>query len=394
MGSLSTMKIRKKFHSNENVDQTKLKIVCDDICDNIYDLLDHFDIEYKSNSKMISMSCPIHGGDNISAINLYPEGETYRGNWKCRTHGCEKIFKGSVLGFIRGILSHKKYNWSQDGDQACSFQEALDFALSFIKKDMNSIKISKTQKNKQTFTNTVNYLSDRSLNDDQPTYPTRDQVRKSLIMPAEYYINRGYSQEVLDKYDVGFCNKNNKEMYNRVVVPIYDNEYRHMIGCTGRSVFEKCSNCGSYHDYTNNCPDDEKKWLYPKWKHSASFRSQNCLYNFWFAKDHIQKSAAAIIVESPGNVWKLEENKIHNSVAIFGSSLSDRQKIILDSSGAMNLIILTDNDDAGRRAAEQIKTKCQNTYRIFIPQISKPDIGEMTPAEINNEIVAFIEDII
>ncbi|NDC71851.1 MAG: hypothetical protein EBZ62_00150, partial [Sphingobacteriia bacterium] len=37
------------------------------------------------------------------------------------------------------------------------------------------------------------------------------------------------------------------------------------------------------------------------------------------------KSHTAIIVESPGNVWRLEENGIHNSVALFGSSLSDRQ---------------------------------------------------------------------
>jgi DNA primase len=106
------------------------------------------------------------------------------------------------------------------------------------------------------------------------------------------------------------------------------------------------------------------------------------------------KTYTAIIVESPGNVWKLEENGIHNSVGIFGSSMSDRQKILLDSSGAMNLVILTDNDEAGQKAAEQIKSKCQNTYRIFIPQISKPDIGEMTSAEINNEIKPLLERIL
>jgi DNA primase len=110
----------------------------------------------------------------------------------------------------------------------------------------------------------------------------------------------------------------------------------------------------------------------------------------WFAKEHILKSSTAILVESPGNVWRLEENNIHNSVAIFGSSLSDKQKMLLDSSGAMNLVILTDNDEAGRKAAEQIKTKCQNTYRVFIPQISKPDVAEMTSEEINQEIKSIL----
>jgi DNA primase len=120
----------------------------------------------------------------------------------------------------------------------------------------------------------------------------------------------------------------------------------------------------------------------------------NHLYNFWFAKEFILKTHTAIIVESPGNVWRLEESGIHNSVGIFGSSLSDRQKILLDSSGAMNLIILTDNDEAGRKAAEQIKAKCQNTYRIFIPQINKSDIGEMTVEEINKEIKPYLESIV
>ena len=98
----------------------------------------------------------------------------------------------------------------------------------------------------------------------------------------------------------------------------------------------------------------------------------------------------AIIVESPGNVWRLEENGIHNSVAIFGSSMSDRQKIILDSTGAMKLVVLTDNDDAGRKAAELIKQKCCKTYQVYVPNISKNDIGDMNSEEITNEIKSFI----
>jgi len=384
--------IMKKSHSN---DQNQLKIVCDEVCDSIDTLLDFFNIEYRSNNKMISMACPIHGGDNISAINLYPEGDRYRGNWKCRTHGCEKIFKASVIGFIRGVLSHQKHGWEKDGDKACSFNDALDFALKFIKKDLKNIKVSKSEKDKRLFTSAINYIGN-GTSDTQPvvSLPKREQVRQSLVMPAEYYLSRGYSLEVLDKYDIGFCNKPNKEMSNRVVVPIYNNDYTHMIGCSGRSVSEKCPKCSSYHALSENCPPDEKKWLCSKWKHSANFKSQNCLYNFWFAQKHIIKSTVVVIVESPGNVWRLEENGIHNSVAIFGSSLSDRQKIMLDSSGAMTIVILTDNDDAGKKAAEQIKDKCKNTYRIFVPQISKGDIGEMTRDEINTEIKPFLESII
>ena len=395
MALLSTAKMNKKYHSIKSNDQTKLKIVCDDICDNISTLLDAFELEYKSNGKMISMCCPIHGGDNISAINLYPEGERYRGNWKCRTHGCEETFKSSVIGFIRGILSNRKYGWKQSGDKTCTFNDALDFALKFINKDLSSIKVSKSSKNKQVFTSAVSYFNkEEKVNSPPSSLLTREKVRKSLIMPCDYYLSRGYSKDILDKYDVGFCDKPNKEMFNRVVVPIYNNDYSNMIACSGRSVFERCDKCSSNHNPNDSCPTDEKKWLYSKWKHSANFKSQNCLYNFWFAKEHILKTTAVVIVESPGNVWRLEENGIHNSVAIFGSSLSDRQRIMLDSSGAMTIIILTDNDTAGAKASEQIKAKCQNTYRIFIPKISKADVGEMTSEEINIEIKQFMDSIL
>lgn len=385
-----TITMRKK---SPLIDQAKLKVVCDDLCDNIQSLMEHLDLDYDSRPKMLSMCCPIHEGDNRSALNIYHEGDSYRGNWKCRTHGCEQIFKGSIIGFVRGVISRRKYNWEKDGDDMCSFNEALDYCLGFLKKDIKHIKISKADKDKRLFTSVVGHIkNDNSAT--EKSFVTRGQVRKSLSVPAQYFIDRGFSAKILDKYDVGLCDKPDKEMYNRAVAPIYDIDYRYLVGCSGRSIFEKCPSCASYHNPNDNCPSEAEKWKYSKWKHSKNLKSQNHLYNFWLAKEHILKDRTVIIVESPGNVWKLEEHNIHNSVAIFGSSLSDRQKIILDSSGAMNIVILTDNDEAGLKAATQIKNKCQNTYRIFTPKISKPDIAEMTSDEIDKQIREPIKNII
>jgi len=215
-----------------------------------------------------------------------------------------------------------------------------------------------------------------------------------LTIPAQYYLDRGFTANTLDKYDIGLCTKPGREMSNRVVVPIYDMDHKHMIGCSGRSIFEKCEMCKCFHNQADDCPPDNQKYLFSKWKHSANFKSQNCLYNIWYAQPHIQKTGYVILVESPGNVWKLEEAGLYNSVAMFGCNLSDRQKIILDSSGAMSIIILTDNDEAGHKAADQITEKCQNTYRIFYPSISKPDVGEMSVEEINTEIKQFIKRVL
>lgn len=378
---------KKKSHLHN---QHELKIICDSLCDNIEDVLSSLGLhEYRDNSKMLTMPCPIHGGDNESALNLYYEGDTYRGNWKCRTHGCEKYFKGSILGFIRGVISAQKYDWVQDGDKMCSFNEVMKFARSLTSSDIEAdLVFNNIKQDKNNFARIINNITNKPSDQNKIS---RELVINNISIPAKYYIDRGFSDDILRKYDVGLCENPSKPMYKRVVVPIYDDSGDYLVGCTGRSIFNACDICGAYHDNKSHCPDKEKSWLYSKWKHSSGFKSQNHLYNYWNAKEHILKDNYAIIVESPGNVWRLEECGIHNSIAIFGCNLSDRQKLILDSSGAMTLFIIMDNDDAGKKAGQEIKDKCENTYRLFFPKISKPDIGEMTNEEINTQIKQFIE---
>jgi len=375
--------MKKKYCS---IDQNKLKILCDHLCDNVCDLLDHFELEYKQNQKFISMSCPIHGGDNMSAINLYYVGDSYRGNWKCRTHQCEKYFQSSIIGFVRGILSKKKYDWSQEGDQIVTFSETLQFVKDFTNLDPSKIRISTKDKEKHDFINSLSILTTapKILTNN---HLVRNDVRKLLRIPSEYFASRGFSPEILNKYDVGDCLNAHKEMSKRAVVPIYDIDYKYMIGCTGRSIYLKCNKCKCYHETSSACPDNEKKWLFPKWKHSKGFSAENSLYNFWFAKEQIQKSRTAILVESPGNVWKLEDCGIHNSLGMFGSNLNNKQKMLLDISGAMTLIIITDSDEAGESARQQIENKCKKTYNIKHIRVSKNDIAELNTEEIEKEIL-------
>jgi 5S rRNA maturation endonuclease (ribonuclease M5) len=339
------------------------------VCDNIEELLPVLGIEdYKIFDKMITMSCPIHAGDNESAFNLYHQGDHYRGNWKCRTHQCENTFRSSVIGFIRGCLSRQQKNWSKEGDETVTFKDAIDFATKFIKKDLKDLKIPKKEKEKHTFVNTVNYI--KPVINNSIKQVSRGQIQKTLNIPSKYFLDRNYLPETLIKYDVGDCLNPNREMYNRAVVPIYDNDHQFMVGCSGRTI--------------NNS--------IPKWKHNEGFRAEEYLYNFWYAKTHIKDSGVVIIVESPGNVWRLEEAGIHNSVAIFGSSLKDKQKMLLDISGAMSIVTIMDNDEAGIKAAQQIHNKCHRIYNVKNIQLTKyADIGEMSTAEVIEQIKPQIE---
>lgn len=375
--------------TSRSYNQAKLKVICDKLCDQIDDLLSALNIsDIKYNGKMLAGPCPIHDGDNPGAFNLYPNGDMYRGNWKCRTHGCEKSFKGSIIGFVRGVLSNRKYGWVKNGDQMVTFDDTVDFIEQFLGCSVKNIRVSKTEIEKNIFSSIIKNISNTT--DSSSSKITRKQIRQSLVMPCSYFIDRGFSPEILNKYDVGICNKPDKEMYNRAVVPIYDIDHKYMVGCSGRSIFNKCESCGGFHDISNKCPDQSEIWKYCKWRHSKDFKSQNHLYNLWFAKQHILESTIVVLVESPGNVWRLEEAGIHNSVALFGAHLTDRQKILLDGSGAMTIITIMDNDDAGKKAAQTISDKCKNTYNVININIEKNDIAEMSVEEINNTIKNYL----
>ena len=109
-----------------------------------------------------------------------------------------------------------------------------------------------------------------------------------------------------------------------------------------------------------------------------------------YAKDHIAKTGVIDLVVSPGNVWRLEESGIHNSVAIFGAHLSQNQKNVIDTSGALSIVCLLDTDDAGKKGAKKIYEQCSKMYRLYFPQLSLNDIGDMNVDVVTNDIKPLI----
>lgn len=365
---------------SRSYDQQKLKVLSDHLCNNIEKVLDSLNIqEYKIFDKMIAMKCPIHNGDNASACNLYYVGDHYKGNWKCRTHQCEEIFKGSIIGFIRGCLSSQA-GWSKQGDSTVSFQDAIDYGTKLLKSNnIDTIqKINKSESEKLNFVQVIKNIQNQNNSNESLPKIARSQIIKTLNIPSPYFLNRGFSKEILTKYDVGDCTSKTKEMFSRAVVPVYDLKHEYMVGCSGRSFYKSCNLCKGYHDSSEQCPENNYLWQYSKWKHNKGFKTQEHLYNLWYAKPYIEKLKSIILVESPGNVWRLEEAGIHNSVALFGSVLQDKQKLLLDLSGAMTIYILMDNDEAGKRASEKIYNKCYKTYNISNIDIDHNDVAEMS----------------
>ena len=366
-------------------DQGKLNSLTKLAARHIDEIYEYFGIEYSyKNNTLIKSECFIHGGDNPTALNVYYNADI-RVHYKCRTHQCEDNFGSSLISLIRGALSRFKYKWRMVGDKEASFNEAVEFLLQFLGQDYHGIDSEKLgDLEKIKFCGMVNGFDRPQVTN---TGITRDFYRKHVEIPSQYYLQRDFSIEVLDKYDVGTCKRPGKSLYQRAVVPIYHEDGDTILGFTGRSIFNECQKCRHYHDPKKDCH------FFPKWKHTAGFSKENCLYNYWHAKEHILTTGVVVVVESPGNVWRLEEAGIHNSVGIFGTHLNQNQKKIIDESGALSIVCLLDNDEAGVKGAEKIRELCSKMYRIYFPSLETNDIAEMGIDKVTEDIKPLISKI-
>jgi hypothetical protein len=318
----------------------------------ISDLLRYFEVDncFHGDSKIIA-SCPIHKGDNNTAfnINIDPNDDFY-GVWFCNTKHCHEG-GNDIIALVSKLLCIK-YN------KEVSFSEVMYFCEEFVKDvDVNF-------RGGVTKQDTLSSILESNSKIKVKGKHTREQVRSRLTFPCKYYLDRGYSDDTLDHFDVGLCENPKSEMYNRAVFPVYDEEDKFMVGCVGRTV------CG-----------DVRKWINKKGFNKASF-----LYNYGKALQEISRTSTIILVEGQGDVMRLYEAGIKNAVGIFGSNVSDSQVFLLQKSGAFNIVIMTDNDSAGDACRVNAAEKLQLSFNIYNVITPTGDIGDMSVDQINQII--------
>lgn len=337
--------------------------VCRQLLEKLPELLDHFDIEYIEYPNRYAMPCPIHGGDSPEGCTIFTDGNNSKGNWRCWTNSCHEEQGQNILGWLKGVLS-------QTSGREYYFGSTMAWAVKFLNCDIEDIQEREPDPLEEA--NKLIAAFEKKPNRDNVSKITKEQIRETLSYPCEYYMGRGYSEETLNHFDVGLCTASGKPMSGRVVVPIYDEEHRY-VGCVGRSL------------------DPNRK---PKWLHSKGFRKASYLYGMQSAKEHILSSGTIVLVEGQGDVWRLYEAGIKNTVGIFGANLSDEQMILLEQSGALNVVVLTDTDEAGEKAAKQIKEKCGRRFNYYRPEISQKDVGEMSIEMIQLEVIEPLKGIL
>ncbi len=389
MSTAKKSQTKNQSTSDPYFDQGRLFVLQQLLMARLDEMLDALGVDLRKSRKMYYGACPVHDGDNETALNLYTGGDV-PGKWMCRTHHCQHTFKKSIIGFVRGVLSNKK-GWTAPGDkQEATWHQAVDWCCEFIGQKIGELEVDNDEMEKRQFV--MNMRTVARLPKGEGAGLTRHEVRKRLRIPSAYFVERGWSAQILDKYDIGSSDKAGKFL-NRAIVPVYDNEYRYAVGYTARSIFDKCKSCDLYHSPKEKCPQTwEEQRDCSKWRNSDGFSRESYLYNYWFASKHIRYWNAVILVEGQGEVWRVEEAGIPISLGLFGCNLTETQQVALEMSGAMNVICLLNNDQAGIDGTRLIKEKLQRGFRLYFPQVpgDKNDLGQMTPIAVGELLMPLL----
>lgn len=354
-------------------DYKHLETLSEKIRENIEFVLEKLDIsDYNIEHDQVTMPCPVHGGDNKQACCIFIGKRAYVVNWKCFTHHCQKEYNSGIFGFIQGRLSflNKKKISKSDSIKWIEktfgiFSEGYDSSYSDIIKQ-----------------NQINCCSETK---DFVMIP-KNLITNRLVKEVPYYLNRGFSQEFLDSFNIGICIDKTKKFYNRIVVPVYDIDYNNYVGATARTTYDKCPVCKFYHPQDVLCPKTRlDQFKYSKWINSPGFKTELFFYNSWFAKDSIIKTQTAILVEGQEDVWRIYNSGINNVLGCFGSDISDAQKKTLEDLGVLNIIMFPDPDNAGLNFYNKTVESLGEFYNIEFVKSNK-DPADHSNTEIRNLI--------
>lgn len=304
--------------------------------------------EYRATNNKITMSCPIHGGDNPSACVIYFGGNNFSVNWKCYTHHCEEKFGKSLNGLIAGTLNCSKLDAVKWLETTCGIKQQKN-----ISNDNPSFEFSSQIKN---FSRQVSHNLNLSLT----------EFKKYVSIPCPYFQRRGFKKETLETFYVGLCNDPYHYMYNRSIVPIFDKDGQFIIGYAGRTVYNKCVLCDLYHDYNKPCPSTNmEEVLSHKWINSKGFSSEAFFYNYWFAKEEVKNTGTIILVEGKPDVWRVYESGYKNVLGQFGSKLKNEQQKTLEKLGCINLVTMFDPDESGESCRKNITDRLSRFFNIY-----------------------------
>ena len=316
--------------------------------DRVESILNTLKIEYSTQKNgIIEIKCPVHSSSSVGNSIIYKN----TGVWLCFSGNCHCSYGKNIMGLIKGTLD--KANLPCSWDDVFNVIEGEHVIVPIVNSPQEAVDIFKDERSKP-----------------------------ETIIPSKYFLKRGYSEKSLIKFEVGDCVRG--PYANRAIVPVryINGEY---MGFSARIHWDECKTCGYYHSKYETClsKDHDFHFMYRKWYHSKGLQKSKTLYGIHKVPVGTKKVA---LVEGPGCVWKLDDYGIL-AVAALGKDFSNLRLQILKNIGVEKVLLLPDNDAAGKEFRDRFVNDYHSKLDIFMPNLTKKDVSEMGDEDIKKYIL-------
>ncbi len=220
-----------------------------------------------------------------------------------------------------------------------------------------------------------------------------------------YFKERGYTNEIIEKFQLGYCMDQSDDLTKSALKKGYKKEYLVKVGLTkekdkrtfdfyrGRVVFPIHSISGRVLGFGGRTLKTDKKVAkYYNSPESPIYNKSEILYGLYFSKGEIIKRDECFLCEGYTDVISMYQSNIQNVVSSSGTSLT-KEQVRLVKRYTQNLTILYDGDAAGIKASfrgiDLILAEGLNVQVVMFPDGEDPDSYAMNHTD--EELAEMIE---
>lgn len=308
--------------------------------------------------------CPFHN-EKTPSFTVSPSKEIY----KC--FGCGK--SGNAISFL---MDHEKY----------SYVEALRWLAAKYNVEVEETEVSPEVRAQQQVADSlyiINQFAQKYFSD------LLFQSEDGQDIALSYLQERGFQEEVLRKFQVGYCSQERDAFARTAIAAQYNVDYLVKTGLVvmrdekpvdnyrGRIIFPVHNQSGKIIGFgARVIGKAERAPKYINTPENELYHKSRILYGSYFARQAIDKNDECLLVEGYTDVISLHQAGIENVVASGGTSLTPDQ-LRLVKKYTRNLTIIYDGDAAGIKAAmrglDLALEEGLNVQLVLIPDNEDPD---------------------
>jgi DNA primase len=308
--------------------------------------------------------CPFHN-EKTPSFTVSPA----KGIFKC--FGCGK--GGNAVNFI---MEHEHL----------SYPEALKwlakkYHIEFEEKESSAEEIQK-QNERESLLVVTQYAS-KQFTENLFT------SREGIALGMSYFRERGFRDEVLKKFEVGYCNEKRDDFTQKALTDGFKKDFLVQSGLTiekenhlfdrfaGRIMFPIHSLSGQVLGFGGRIiRSDPRAAKYVNTPETELYHKSRIVYGIFQARQAILQSDRCYLVEGYTDVLSMHEAGIENVVASSGTALTQEQ-IRLIKRFTPNITMLYDGDNAGVKASlrgtDMVLEEGMNVRIVLLPDGEDPD---------------------